>query len=179
MVDQSLRIEGERIYLRPITEEDTDMVLEWRNSKPVVENFIYRKPITREDHLHWLKTRVNTGEVIQFIICDKKTGRGVGSSYMQHIDMQNETAEFGIFMGNTEGLGKGVGTEANALTVSYAFQELGLHKLYSRVLSYNIASRKMLERVGYSEEGYFKDELVIEGKRTDVVFYGIINSADK
>lgn len=98
---------------------------------------------------------------------------------MQHIDMQNETAEFGIFMGNTEGLGKGVGTEANALTVAYAFQELGLHKLYSRVLSYNVASRKMLERVGYSEEGYFKDELVIEGKRTDVVFYGIINSADK
>ena len=174
-----VRIEGERIYLRPITEEDTDMVLEWRNSKQVVENFIYRKPITRQEHLNWLATKVDTGKVVQFVICDKKTDRGIGSVYIQNIDMQHQTAEEGIFLGDTEGLGKGIGSEAGRLMVTYAFETLGLHKLSARVLAKNIASQKMHEKAGYTQEGYFKEELLLDGKREDLIFYGIINPADR
>ena len=50
-VKQDLRLEGTQIYLRPITVEDTDIVLKWRNDPQVVKNFIYRKPISREEHL--------------------------------------------------------------------------------------------------------------------------------
>ena len=39
-VQQDLRIEGERIYLRPITIEDTECVIRWRNDKKVVENLV-------------------------------------------------------------------------------------------------------------------------------------------
>ena len=38
-------------------EEDTDVVVRWRNEKIVVENFIYRKPISKEEHLNWLKNK--------------------------------------------------------------------------------------------------------------------------
>ena len=69
-VQQDLRIEGERIYLRPITIEDTECVIRWRNDKKVVENFIYRKNISKEEHLNWFHNKVQTGDVIQFIICD-------------------------------------------------------------------------------------------------------------
>ena len=39
-VKQDLRLVGTQIYLRPITVEDTDMVLKWRNDPQVVKNFI-------------------------------------------------------------------------------------------------------------------------------------------
>lgn len=53
-VRQDLRLEGSQIYLRQITVEDTDIVLKWRNDPQVVKNFIYRKPISREEHLDWI-----------------------------------------------------------------------------------------------------------------------------
>jgi hypothetical protein len=56
-----LVIKGEQIYLRPITVEDTDLAVKWRNKKAVVDNFIYRKPVTRQDHLNWLENRFLRG----------------------------------------------------------------------------------------------------------------------
>ena len=68
-VDKDLIIKGENIYLRPITGEDTEQVLRWRNAPDVVENFLYRKKITVEEHQNWLKNKVFTGAVHQFVIC--------------------------------------------------------------------------------------------------------------
>ena len=42
-------VEGKQVYLRYMTVEDTDMILRWRNSPIVRDNFIYRKEITREE----------------------------------------------------------------------------------------------------------------------------------
>ena len=50
------KIIGERVYLRPITIEDTDRIVTWRNSDAVRPYFIYQKPFTKEGHLYWLHT---------------------------------------------------------------------------------------------------------------------------
>ena len=178
-MDKNLRIEGERIYLRPITIDDTDMVLSWRNSPEVVKNFIYRKPISKSEHINWIEQKVNTGKVIQFIICDKKTDTPLGCIYLQNFEKEHNKAEEGIFLGNTGVSGKGIGSEAGRLLVDYAFKELKLHKLSARVLAYNMASRKMHEKSGYVQESYLKDELFLDGKYEDLIFYGIINPSEK
>jgi UDP-4-amino-4,6-dideoxy-N-acetyl-beta-L-altrosamine N-acetyltransferase len=168
-------IEGNNIYLRPITVEDTDMVLSWRNKKEVVENFIYRKPITREEHLNWLATKVDKGLVHQFIVCLKEDDRPIGSVYLQHFEEENKKAESGIFLGDESIKGKGIGTESVALLKNYAFETLGLHKLMARVLAYNTASLRLHEKAGYTKEAYLKDELFIEGKFEDLVMFGAIS----
>lgn len=177
-VQQDLRIEGERIYLRPITIEDTECVIRWRNDKKVVENFIYRKNISKEEHLNWFHNKVQTGDVIQFIICDKKTDKALGSIYLQNFNVESRQAEEGIFLGEEEAYGRGIGTEAAELVLKYAFESLKLHKLTARVLSYNQGSRKMHEKAGYVMESYLKDELYLDGKYEDLIFYGAINPAE-
>lgn len=174
-VRQDLRIEGSCIYLRPITIEDTENVLHWRNDKKVVENFIYRKNISKEEHLSWFHNKVETGEVIQFIICDKNTDKALGSIYLQNFNWESRQAEEGIFLGEEEAYGRGIGTEAAKLVLKYAFETLKLHKLTARVLSYNQGSRKMHEKAGYEKESYLKDELYLDGKYEDLIFYGAIN----
>lgn len=54
-VDKDLIIKGKNVYLRTITEADTELVLGWRNAPDVVENFLYRKRIMVEEHQSWLK----------------------------------------------------------------------------------------------------------------------------
>lgn len=174
-VDKDYRIYGERIYLRPIVEDDTDMVLEWRNSENVVKNFIYRKQITKSEHLEWLKNKVDKGLVHQFIICDNVGDTPYGCVYLQNFDELDNKAESGIFLADKDRRPCGIGTEAERLLIKYCFEELGIHKIAARVLSYNIASLRLHENSGYIKEAYLKDELYIDGKYEDLVFFGIIN----
>lgn len=177
-VQKELRIEGKQIYLRPITIEDTDRVVRWRNDKKIVENFIYRKKISREEHLGWLHNKVETGQVIQFIICDLANDKPLGSIYLQNFNEESRQAEEGIFLGEEEAYGRGIGTEAAKLVLDYAFETLKLHKLTARVLSYNQGSRKMHEKAGYVMESYLQDELFLDGSYVDLIFYGAINPAE-
>ena len=95
-IKQEERMDLGPVYLRPITLEDTDRIIRWRNSDRVRKNFIDQRPFTRQGHLNWLETRVATGEVVQFILCETETDRPVGSVYIRDIDRKNRKGEYGI-----------------------------------------------------------------------------------
>ena len=59
-----IRIDGTRIYLTAIGEQDTDRVIAWRNKPFVRKWFLYREEFTRE----WLENVVGQGRAEQFII---------------------------------------------------------------------------------------------------------------
>jgi RimJ/RimL family protein N-acetyltransferase len=112
-----MELKTERIYLRPIEEGDTEMVLRWRNSPDVKKYFIYREDITPEEHGRWLEEKVKTGKVAQFIIYLREGNIPVGSVYMQSIDHKHKNAEYGIFIGEAAARGHGCGTDAARLAV--------------------------------------------------------------
>lgn len=178
-VKKDLSIRGEQVYLRPITVEDTDMAVRWRNMPNVVENFIYRKPISREVHLSWLENKVFKGLVHQFVICRNEGDRPLGIVYLQNFEEKNRKAESGIYIGEEQAYGKGIGTEAIKLLCGYAFETLGMHKVVARVLAYNIASIRVHEKAGYVREAYLREELFIDGKYEDLILLGAINPREK
>ena len=102
---------GEKVVLRPITDADTDNIVRWRNTPSVRDNFIFRQTFTPEMHRNWLKTKVATGEVVQYIIVDKAADTAVGSVYYRDVDHTFNSAEYGIFVGEESARGKGFGTE--------------------------------------------------------------------
>lgn len=169
-------IKGERLTLRPITAADTDNILIWRNSKNVVDNFFYRKPVTRQDHERWLEEKVKTGRVHQFIITVNETGQDVGSVYLQNFDEEHNKVEWGVFIGDIKEIyGKGYGTETCGLIKSYAFDTLHFHKISARILEKNIPSRRMNEKNGFVVEGILKDEGYFDGKYENLCLYAAIN----
>ena len=147
------------VYLRPITMEDTRRIVDWRNSDRVKKNFIYQKPFTEQGHRMWMETKVATGEVVQFILCETKGDRPVGSVYFRDIDRENNKAEYGIFIGEADAAGKGYGTLAAKGAVCYAEKTLKLHKLMLRVFADNTAAVKSYEKAGFIKEAYLKDEI--------------------
>jgi UDP-4-amino-4,6-dideoxy-N-acetyl-beta-L-altrosamine N-acetyltransferase len=169
---------GQGIYLRPMTEEDTDLIVKWRNEDFVRQNFIYRKPFTREGHLKWIETMVKTGKVVQFIICTEDH-RPVGSVYLRDIDRDHRKAEYGIFIGEKDALSKGYGTHAAKLMIEYAFGKLKLHKLMLRVLAGNDRAKKSYEKAGFVQEAYLKDELYLEEGYRDEILMACFNPEDE
>lgn len=174
-VRKDLKICGQRIYLRPITEADTPQVVGWRNEKSVVDNFIYRRPISEAEHRDWLKNKVAAGLVHQFIVCGNEDDVPLGCVYLQNFEEANRKAEEGIFLGERNLCGRGIGTEAAKLMLSYAFDTLRLHKLVARVLAFNRSSIRMHEKAGYTQEAYLKEELFLNGRYEDLILFGAIN----
>ena len=174
-----MKITGENINLRRMTWDDTDLIIKWRENKRVKNNFIYRGEITREIHEEWIRTKVETGEVVQFIIEETEGGRPIGSVYLRDINREMGKAEFGIFIGEDDAVGRGYGTEAAKMIVNYAFAELKLHKIYLRVLDENFVAKKSYEKVGFREEGHFHDDVFLNGEYKDVIFMAIFDDGEK
>lgn len=168
------RYEDEAIYLRLMTDEDTEDIIRWRNSDAVRKRFIYQAPFTKQSHEKWVETMVRTGKVVQMIICEKAGGKKIGSVYIRDIDAVHHKGEYGIFIGEAEARGKGYGTAAALLMKQYAFSELHLHRLFLRVFADNAQAIASYEKAGFVREAYLRDDVCIDGQFRDIVLMAVL-----
>lgn len=169
-------VSGQNIYFRKMDLSDTSLIVQWRNSDFVRAKFIYQNPFTREDHENWIRTMIDTGKAIQFIICLNENDLPIGSVYIRDIDQSHNKGEYGIFIGELEYQGRGIGTEATKLTIDYAFNTLKLHRLILRVFANNEQAIRSYEKAGFTKEAYLRDDVLIQGKYRDIVLMAVINS---
>ena len=172
-------INGEKVSLRPISREDTPLIVAWRNKPSVYRHFIFRQPFTAQLHENWLKTKVDTGQVIQYIIMENPRRRPIGSVYYRDVDPVNESAEYGIFIGEEDCLGRGLGTEAARLFTRFGLDVLKMHRISLRVLGGNDIARRSYEKAGFVTEGVFKDMVKLGGEFRDVTMMAIVNKEEQ
>jgi len=163
------------VHIRPIEKEDTDNILRWRNNPEIRSNFVFQDELTREAHENWLDINIKAGKAAQFIIVTDELG-DVGSVYLRDIDGRHRKAEFGIFIGESAARGKGFGTAATLKVLKHAFRELDLNKVFLRVFTDNVGAIKSYERVGFTKEGCFAEDVIVDGKPRDMVFMALLKS---
>jgi RimJ/RimL family protein N-acetyltransferase len=166
-------IYGNKVILREITLEDTDLIISWRNNPRVQQQFIFREKFTREIHTNWIENHVKTGDAIQYIIIEKETNKPIGSVYYSHVDRNNECAEFGIFIGEDEACGYGLGHEAIELFIKYGFKEQHFHRIYLRVIRTNENAHQLYRKVGFKEDAIVRDMVKVDGTFLDIVMMSI------
>lgn len=171
---EKYRDEQSGIYLRPMTGEDTDRIVAWRNSEAVRKNFIYQELFTREGHEEWVRSMVNTGRVVQMIICLEQNDSPVGSVYIRDIEPLHRKAEYGIFIGEAQARGRGIGTAAAKLMLKYCFEELKLHRVFLRVYADNVQAVRSYEKAGFAREAYLRDDVFVDGRFRDIVLMGVL-----
>ncbi len=168
---------GKKVSLRMITEADTDLVVSWRNNERVRNYFVYREHFTRQIHENWLKTKVFAGEVVQLIICENaKGGRPVGSVYFRYEDGDRTQAEYGIFIGEDDAVGKGYGNETAVLAVEYAKEVLGIRRLMLRAFSFNEAAIKSYENAGFVKYEDLPMVTCSDGQKSDMILMELLLS---
>lgn len=146
----SLPITGKSVMLRIMTDEDTPLIVKWRNNPRVRDNFIYRKTFTHETHENWIRNYINSAKTVQFIICVRSEElRPVGSVYFRDIDKEKHSAEYGIFIGEDDATGKGFGNETAVLALTYAFMTMKMQIVRLRVFCRNTAALRSYERAGF------------------------------
>jgi ribosomal-protein-alanine N-acetyltransferase len=142
---------GETVYLRELTEDDVPAWFE-RASDP--ESAVLAGdpiPESVEMGFQWLqhhRERFRRQAGIRWAIVPKGSTDSVGTIGLTITSKEEHRAELGIVIGRAF-WGKGIGTSAAHLVTGYAFSTLGVTEIQAEVLQRNLASRRLLEKVGF------------------------------
>ena len=77
-------------------------------------------------------------------------------------------------MAGNQHRGKGYASEALGLLIEYGFDEIGLHRIYARVIDGNEASRNLFTRLGFTQEGLLREHVFRHGKYRNMFMFGLL-----
>jgi [ribosomal protein S5]-alanine N-acetyltransferase len=173
-----------RLTLRPVNETDlNDLYLV--NCDPEVTRYLPYPPWQRMDDANaWFertKARFAEKAAAQFAICldgineNNKNQRTIGNALLFQFDTQNEVAEIGYVIAR-EHWGKGYTVEAMRPLIDHAFNALGFHRLEAKLDPRNLASVKVLGKLGFAHEGTRRESWFDHNGRSDSGLYGLLRN---
>jgi len=107
-----------------------------------------------------------------FLVSDQ-TETLVGGITLSNV--RRRAAQFvnlGYWMGQ-KFAGQGLMSEAVGVSLPFVFETLDLHRIHAAFLPGNAASRRVLEKNGFAEEGFAEKYLQINGRWEDHVLFGL------
>lgn len=169
-----------KIFLRPITERDGVNIVKWRNSEKVKNHCMTKTPITEESNRKFYYEYVLTGKYKQFIVerIEEETGLAsypISTVYLKDIDNENKRCELCIFTSNDVEWDAEGQSLAIKMLLDKAFNEYGMHKVYSYVFKKYSTEIELLKSAGFRIEVILNEEAYCEGKFEDLVRMCIIN----
>lgn len=156
--------------LRPMYDSDVDLVLKWRNSERIRSHMLTDHIITKEEHYKWYGSIKNNPRVCYHIFEYK--GRPVGLVYFTNMDYKNLKTMWGFYLGETD-VPRGCGTAMLYFAIEDIFDKRGFRKICSEVLLFNTKSIKVHKKLGFEEEGLFRQHVYKNNRYEDVVFLSL------
>tara|TARA_B100002051_G_C16525030_1_gene529717 strand:- start:259 stop:810 length:552 start_codon:yes stop_codon:yes gene_type:complete len=142
-----------RLFLRPMNSNDSQIVVRWRNSLHVsfASDFSKGRKISIKEHLDWFNnTRSNR---IDYIINVLKTNQPIGSIGISILDTNdNKTVgELNKYIGEQDALGKGYASEALEKWIDYLFNFIKLDSIVSKTRLNNMPNIRVNEKNGFEK----------------------------
>ena len=170
-------IQTERFIIRPFKEADAELWQNW-DVDPEIQAHMpepMNKPQDIAEQYEYIKECEEEEDGYYWSI-ETLDGVTIGTVALTDINEHHKLAEIGIVVGDKEYWVKGVATEVISTVINFAFTEAGVVRISAETEVKNIAVSKVLEKVGFIQDGTFTSARVKSGKRVDVKHYGIINS---
>lgn len=176
--EQNRTITTDRLVLRLFETLDAEEVTRLCNNYNIYQNTLYLPyPYTVQDALTWMERHLENyqaNKAYEFAITDRETGVLYGAIALSN-NKSFRHGEIAYWVG--EGYWKnGYATEAAEAIKQFAFQEKGYHKIFARYFGSNLASGRVLEKLGMVQEGILKDHVRKEDRYEDLVYCGMINT---
>ena len=164
-----------RVYLRALEIEDYKITFKWRQDIDIQYGFSDKRVfVSSENERKWIETIINDFSKVSLGICLKENDELIGLSFINEINMHHRTAQTGSMIGDIKFRGKGYGIEAKMLSLYHAFYDRNLNRIWTKILTDNIASIKMCERCNYKREGEFRQSRFKNGKFVNEYFYAVL-----
>jgi RimJ/RimL family protein N-acetyltransferase len=160
--------------IRPLTELDLPIRVEWMNDPRVYTNMGFTPPITLEGTKQWFKNNQGNNNRIDLTYLDE-SNNVVGFCGLTHIDWATRQGETYSFI-SPNFQSQGHGTNQARMLIDYAFSNLKLNKLTSHIDETNRVSCRVREKLGFKLEGIIRQDKLLNGSLIDRYYYGLLAS---
>ena len=170
-------LRGERLDLRPLAMSDAARHFEIF-SNPSVVRFLYEEPMDEATAMEHMIRRTNVdlpteGNWMNLAVQVRGEGSLIGEVGIANISQVHRHYEVG-YVFHPACSGHGYATEATALMVELAFSALGAHRVSGRLDARNLASARVLDRLGMRREGQLVENEFVKGEWTDEAIYAVL-----
>ena len=164
------------IRLRALTITDLPLTLKWHNQPDIIEMYAGNPfPVNEEMERKWYeKILTSNFPVTVFGIELIENNKLIGLTILRDINLINRSAETAIYIGDQNERSKGYSKEALTLTLNFAFNNLGLHRVFLSVREDNIAAIGLYEKMGFIREGILRDSIYKDGKYISLIIMSIL-----
>lgn len=165
-------LETRRLKLRPVTLADAEDMYEYASDD---ENTYYVFPTHQnlDDTRHSIANFFAANPLGKFGIELKEEQKLIGTIDLR-VDTKKRSGELG-YMLNHNYQRQGFTTEAAFALLELGFEQLELEKIQAQCDTRNIASAKVMEKLGMQQEGISRHhELWKKGEWVDMAYYGIL-----
>ena len=158
--------QGRRVYLRAPRPSDRDEFLRLvRASRDLHRPWVYAPETAREFAAHLVRCGRATERC--FLVCRRSDDALAGTYNVSQIARGFfESAYLGYYAFQTTA-GQGLMAEGLELVLRHCFRRLKLHRLEANIQPDNERSKRLVERAGFSYEGYSPRYLKIGGRWRD------------
>ena len=170
----SMVIEGERVKLTQLSDQDFLVTYEWfTKSDPCRQTC---RPITQLDPhsaLDRFRLRLKMKELQSFAVRRKSDNALLGRVTYFDVNVRNRSAEIGYLLG-PEYRKQGYMADALYALLDYLFNELGLNKVIAQTAEFNQPSVSLLENFGFKQDGRLRKHHEFRGKLYDDLVYSML-----
>ena len=180
MADLSIPIETERLRLRPFTIADVDAVHAYHGLDEVAR-YQYWEQRSRDEVVQevtkWADggwdRQVADAEAIVFAVTLSQSGILIGDMVLLFRDKEARQGEIGFTFNPSHG-GKGYATEAARAVFAAGFGHFNLHRIFGRCDARNMASWRLMERLGMRREAHFREHALFKGVWDEEFHYAML-----
>ena len=171
-----MRLETERLILRPVEESDAPDLFSIMNDPGVTANLLISPPFPEDRVIAWIRSRREAWEKKERLaaaVVLKESGELIGTCSLMNVCWEHMNAELIYWLGK-EFWGKGYMTEAVRRMVQFGFEELGLERISVGCFARNKASARVIEKLGFKYEGCARNRFLKDGEFLDELQFGMI-----
>jgi ribosomal-protein-alanine N-acetyltransferase len=167
-----------RLILKELTSKDADVLFEMR-SNPDIMKYVDR-PIPQSiqeiyELIEKMMVMKSKGEGISWGIFKKENpDQNIGNIGLFRIIHEHYRAEIG-YMLNSSQQQQGIMFEAIQKVTAFGFDSMKLHSIEANINPENMASKKLLEKAGFTKEAHFKENYFFNGRFIDSAIYSLLN----
>ena len=174
-------LKGKFTGLRAIERADLPLLMEYRNKPEYRRYFREYRELSMENQKFWFEEIVmKDPKTIMFSIVELETNRLLGACGLCYIDWINKNADFSIYIGADElYIDEKYAPDAGNIMASYAFDELGLHRLWAEIYDFDNLKNNFFEKMGFILEGRHRETHWSEGNWHDSLYYSLIDNEFK
>ena len=170
-------LETERLLLRAVSAADTPAMFRIM-ADPQTMRYFGSAPMTEIEQATARIADINKAfqarEGVRWAMVLRESGQYIGSCGFWRLVVSHERAEIGYELA-PECWGRGLMTEAVGVVLNFGFATLGLHSIEANIHPDNIGSRRVLEKLGFVQEGYFRENFrEPDGRFTDSVVFSLL-----